>query len=135
MKYNIHIYSYNVNLYCKKLILYSDTLGGEIMPSILNNSQFYNKVRTSDKLVVMDFFATWCGPCKMLAPIFESLSDEMSDKVDFAKIDIDRSLEVVEEYKIVSVPTMIMFKNGKEVQRIVGFVPKEQIKSKIKAHL
>lgn len=105
------------------------------MPNILNNSQFYNKVRTSDKLVVMDFFATWCGPCRMLTPIFESLSNEMSDKVDFAKIDIDRSLEVVDEYKIVSVPTMIIFKNGKEVQRIVGFVPKEQIKSKIKAHL
>jgi len=105
------------------------------MPNILNNSQFYNKVRTSDKLVVMDFFATWCGPCRMLTPIFESLSNEMSDKVDFAKIDIDRSLEVAEEYKIVSVPTMIIFKNGKEVQRIVGFVPKEQIKSKIKAHL
>lgn len=105
------------------------------MSKLVNNSQFYNKIRTSDKLVVMDFFATWCGPCKMLAPIFESLSNEMSDKVDFAKIDIDRSLEVVEEYKIVSVPTMIIFKNGKEVQRIVGFVPKEQIKSKIKAHL
>ncbi|MCC3868351.1 thioredoxin [Terrisporobacter mayombei] len=105
------------------------------MPNILNNSQFYNKVRTSEKLVVMDFFATWCGPCKMLAPIFESLSNEMYDKVDFAKIDIDRSFEVVEEYKIVSVPTMIIFKNGKEVQRIVGFAPKEQIKSKIKAHL
>ncbi|HBI93506.1 MAG TPA: thioredoxin [Terrisporobacter glycolicus] len=135
MKYFIHIYSYNINLYCKKLILYSDTLGGEIMAKLVNNSQFYNKIRTSDKLVVMDFFATWCGPCKMLAPIFESLSNEMSDKVDFAQIDIDRSLEVVEEYKIVSVPTMIIFKNGKEVQRIVGFVPKEQIKSKIKAHL
>ncbi|WP_343342604.1 thioredoxin [Terrisporobacter petrolearius] len=105
------------------------------MTKLVNNSQFYNKIRTSDKIVVMDFFATWCGPCKMLAPIFESLSSEMSDKVDFAKIDIDRSLEVVEEYKIVSVPTMIIFKNGKEVQRIVGFVPKEQIKSKIKAHL
>ncbi|MBN9645940.1 Thioredoxin [Terrisporobacter petrolearius] len=105
------------------------------MAKLVNNSQFYNKIRTSDKLVVMDFFATWCGPCKMLAPIFESLSNEMSDKVDFAQIDIDRSLEVVEEYKIVSVPTMIIFKNGKEVQRIVGFVPKEQIKSKIKAHL
>lgn len=105
------------------------------MTKLVNNSQFYNKIRTSDKLVVMDFFATWCGPCKMLAPIFESLSNEMSDKVDFAKIDIDRSLEVVEEYKIVSVPTIIIFKNGKEVQRIVGFVPKEQIKSKIKAHL
>ena len=71
----------------------------------------------------------------MLTPIFESLSKEMSDKVDFAKIDIDRSLEVAQEYEIVSVPTMIIFKNGKEVQRIVGFVPKEQIKSKIKAHL
>lgn len=105
------------------------------MTKLVNNSQFYNKIRTSDKLVVMDFFATWCGPCKMLAPIFESLSNEMSDKVDFAQVDIDRSLEVVEEYKIVSVPTMIIFKNGKEVQRIVGFVPKEQIKSKIKAHL
>ena len=105
------------------------------MAKLLNNSQFYNKIRTSDKLVVMDFFATWCGPCKMLTPIFESLSKEMSDKVDFAKIDIDRSLEVAQEYEIVSVPTMIIFKNGKEVQRIVGFVPKEQIKSKIKAHL
>ena len=105
------------------------------MAKILNNSQFYNKLRTSDKLVVMDFFATWCGPCKMLAPIFESLSKEMSDKVDFAKIDIDRSLEIAQEYKVVSVPTMIIFKNGKEVQRMVGFTPKEQIKSKIKAHL
>lgn len=105
------------------------------MAKLVNNSQFYNKIRTSDKLVVMDFFATWCGPCKMLTPIFESLSKEMSDKVDFAKVDIDRSLEVAQEYEIVSVPTMIIFKNGKEVQRIVGFVPKEQIKSKIKAHL
>ena len=105
------------------------------MANILNNSQFYNKVRTSDKVVVMDFFATWCGPCKMLTPIFESLSQEMGEEVDFAKVDIDRSLEVAQEYKIVSVPTMIIFKNGKEVQRIVGFVTKEQIKSKIKAHL
>ncbi len=121
--------------FIKKLILYSDTLGGERMAKLVNNSQFYNKIRTSDKLVVIDFFATWCGPCKMLTPIFESLSKEMSDKVDFAKMDIDRSLEVAQEYEIVSVPTIIIFKNGKEVQRIVGFVPKEQIKSKIKAHL
>ena len=105
------------------------------MAKLVNNSQFYNKIRTSDKLVVIDFFATWCGPCKMLTPIFESLSKEMSDKVDFAKIDIDRSFEVAQEYEIVSVPTMIIFKNGKEVQRMVGFIPKEQIKSKIKAHL
>ena len=77
------------------------------MAKILNNSQFYNKLRTSDKLVVMDFFATWCGPCKMLTPIFESLSKEMSDKVDFAKLDIDRSLEIAQQYKIVSVKAHI----------------------------
>ena len=59
----------------------------------------------------------------------------MSDKVYFAKVDIDRSLEITQEYKIVSVSTMIIFKNGKEVERIVGFIPKDQIKSKIKAHL
>lgn len=105
------------------------------MAKVLNNSQFYNKIKNSDKLVVIDFFATWCGPCKMLTTIFESLSNEMSDKVDFGKIDIDRSLEVAQEFNIVSVPTMIIFKNGKMVEKMVGFSPKEQLKSKIQAHL
>lgn len=105
------------------------------MAKVLNNSQFYNKIKNSDKLVVIDFFATWCGPCKMLTPIFESLSNEMSDKVDFGKIDIDRSLEVAQEFNIVSVPTMIIFKNGNMVEKMVGFTPKEQLKSKIQAHL
>ena len=71
----------------------------------------------------------------MLTPIFESLSNEMSDKVDFGKIDIDRSLEVAQEFNIVSVPTMIIFKNGKMVEKMVGFSPKEQLKSKIQAHI
>ena len=104
------------------------------MAKLVNNAQFYNKIRTSDKLVVMDFFATWCGPCKMLAPVFEELSGEM-DGVNFFKVDVDQALDVARRYAITTVPTMIIFKNGKEVQRIVGFVPKEQIKSKIKAHL
>ena len=94
----------------------------------------FNEV-TASEVAVIDFSATWCGPCKMLIPIFQSLSKEMSDKVYFAKVDIDRSLEITQDYKIVSVSTMIIFKNGKEVERIVGFIPKEQIKSKIKAHL
>ena len=98
-----------------------------------NVSDFENLIKEGDVLV--DFFATWCGPCKMLIPIFQSLSKEMSDKVYFAKVDIDRSLEITQEYKIVSISTMIIFKNGKEVERIVGFIPKDQIKSKIKAHL
>ena len=105
------------------------------MAKIINTSQFRGSVEENQGVVVVDFFATWCGPCKMLAPIFESLSKEMNDKVDFAKVDIDRSLEIAQEYKISSVPTMIIFKNGKEVQRMVGFMPKEKLKSKIKAHL
>ena len=71
----------------------------------------------------------------MLIPIFQSLSKEMYDKVSFANVDIDRSLEITQEYKIVSISTMIIFKNGKEIERIVGFIPKDQMKSKIKAHL
>ena len=91
------------------------------------NKQEFDELIKNEKVLV-DFFATWCGPCKMLIPIFQSLSKEMSDKVYFAKVDIDRSLEITQEYKIVSVSTMIIFKNGKEVERIVGFIPKEQIK-------
>ncbi|MEG0855978.1 MAG: thioredoxin [Terrisporobacter sp.] len=105
------------------------------MAKILNDSEFYRGIKDVDKLTVIDFFAVWCGPCKMLTPIFESLSKEMITEVTFGKIDIDRSFEIAEAYEIVSVPTMVMFRNGVEVDRIVGFVPKDQIKSKIKAHL
>lgn len=105
------------------------------MAKVLNNSQFYNKIKNSDKLLVVDFFATWCGPCKMLAPVFESLGQEMDNNVEFAKIDIDRSLELAQDYDVASVPTLIAFKDGKEVERIVGFAPKDLIKSKIQAHL
>ena len=105
------------------------------MAKVLNNSQFYNKIKNSDKLLVVDFFATWCGPCKMLAPVFESLGQEMDNNVEFAKIDIDRSLELAQDYDVASVPTLIAFKDGKEVERIVGFASKDLIKSKIQAHL
>ena len=102
------------------------------MAQMLNNDNFNTSIESG--VCVVDFFATWCGPCKMLAPVFEELSGEM-DEVNFFKVDVDQALDVARRYAITTVPTMIIFKNGKEVQRIVGFVPKEQIKSKIKAHL
>lgn len=105
------------------------------MSMVLNSESFYREIKETNKLIVVDFFAVWCGPCKMLTPVFESLDDEFGAEVSFVKIDIDNNLDIVRKYDIVSVPTMVMIKNGEEVDRIVGFVPRDQIKSKIKTHI
>lgn len=75
--------------------------------------------------VVVDFYATWCGPCKMLGPVFEEVSKE-SD-IEFVKVDIDNHEDLCREYKVMSVPTLILFENGKEVRRNIGFIPKEKL--------
>lgn len=75
--------------------------------------------------VVVDFYATWCGPCKMLGPVFEEVANESSIK--FVKVDIDEHEDLCREYKVMSVPTLILFENGKEVRRNIGFVPKEKL--------
>ncbi|MGL4912544.1 MAG: thioredoxin [Romboutsia sp.] len=102
---------------------------------MLNTNSFNTEVENSNGVVVVDFFATWCGPCKMLGPIFESLSKEFGNKATFVKVDIDQSLDIANKYRISSVPTMIVFKDGKPVDMLVGFMPKEKIASKIKPHL
>ncbi|MGL4914423.1 MAG: thioredoxin [Romboutsia sp.] len=104
------------------------------MIKIVNNDNFIGEVKNSDKVVIVDFFANWCGPCKMLTPILEELSNSM-ENVDFAKVDIDQSLDIAREYNISSVPTMMIFKNGEVVDTIVGFVPKASIESKLRAQL
>lgn len=104
------------------------------MIRVLNNENFKSEIENSDKVVIVDFFATWCGPCKMLTPVFEELSNSMTD-VDFVKVDIDQSLRIAQEYNITSVPTMMIFKNGKPVDAIMGFVPKQNIENKLRMHL
>ncbi len=81
---------------------------------------------TKNKAIV-DFYATWCGPCKMLSPIFEELSNEISN-VDFIKVDVDKHEDLCKEYKVMSIPTLIIFENNKEIKRFVGFIPKEKLK-------
>ncbi|MDB8790051.1 thioredoxin [Romboutsia sp. 1001216sp1] len=103
------------------------------MSKIIDSTNFEQEV--NDGVVVVDFFATWCGPCKMLAPIFEQLSVEMKDDAKFVKVDIDKSLEIARKYMISSVPTMMIFKDGKPVDTMVGFMPKESIKSKVESHI
>ena len=104
------------------------------MAKIVNTGNFRGAVEEDKGVVVVDFFATWCGPCKMLAPVFESVSEELSN-AKFVKVDIDESLELAQKFGISTVPTMMIFKDGKVVDKLVGFMPKESLKAKVEAHL
>lgn len=101
----------------------------------INKDNFEEIIVNGDKPVFADFFATWCGPCKMLSPILEQIEQEMSDKIVVAKIDIDECMDIAQEYGIMSVPTMILFQNGAETARAVGFRQKSQIEDLIVSKL
>jgi thioredoxin 1 len=99
------------------------------MKIVVDSNEFKNEIESG--ITVVDFFATWCGPCKMLSPVLEGLSNEMEGKVKFIKVDIDQSLELANQFQISSVPTMIVFKNGEKANQLVGFLPKEKIQETI----
>lgn len=103
------------------------------MSRIVNSSEYNQEIK--DGVVVVDFFANWCGPCKMLAPIFEELGKEYNGKVKFIKVDVDQSPDLAMRYQVASIPTVIVVKDGEKVAGNVGFIPKEQIKTMVDAHL
>lgn len=105
------------------------------MARIINSNEFIQNVENTKGVVVVDFFATWCGPCKMLAPVFEGVSNEIGDKAKFFKVDVDQSGNIAQRYNISAVPTMIIFKDGRPVESLAGFMPKEIISNKVEAHL
>ena len=86
----------------------------------MNLTQFQNKVSTSDKPIVVDFWANWCMPCKVTKPILESLADEYSDKVEFLPIDADHSRDMLEHFKVIGIPTVLTIRNGEAVGRVTG---------------
>lgn len=88
---------------------------------------FESVVLNSEKPVLVDFWATWCGPCKMIAPVVEEIAQEYEGKIVVAKVDVDEVPNVAAQYNVMSIPTLIVFENGKEVNRLVGFRPKAQI--------
>lgn len=94
----------------------------------INREQFAEKVKTG--ISVVDFWAPWCGPCKMMAPVFEELDKEM-ENINFLKVNVDENQELAQEFGVQGIPTLLVFKDGEETQRIVGFSPKENIKSAI----
>lgn len=94
----------------------------------------FNAIINSKKPVLIDFFATWCGPCKSLAPILEQVKDELEDSVKIIKIDVDKNQLLTSKYQVRGVPTMLLFKDGKEVWRQSGVLQKNEIINIIKSH-
>ncbi|KFX56765.1 thioredoxin [Clostridium botulinum] len=103
------------------------------MSKILKVNEFDDAIK--EGIVIVDFFADWCGPCKMLAPIFEELEEEMKDKVKFFKVNVDESGELASKFSVFSIPTMIIFKDGKDVSTEIGFLPKEKIKMNLEKYI
>lgn len=97
----------------------------------LTKENFQAEVTKSDKPVLVDFWAVWCGPCQMMAPILHELETEMPD-VQIGKVNVDEQMDLARQFRVVSIPTLIIFKNGQEVQRMVGVTSKEELKDALK---
>ena len=93
----------------------------------LTKENFQAEITKSDKPVLVDFWAVWCGPCQMMAPILHELEAEMPD-VQIGKVNVDEQMDLARQFRVVSIPTLIIFKNGQEVQRMVGVTSKEELK-------
>jgi thioredoxin 1 len=104
-------------------------------PLHLTDATFQNDVINSDKPVLVDFTATWCGPCRMIAPIIEELATEYQGKAVMGKLDVDENPETSMNFGIRSVPTLLIFKGGQVVDQIIGAVGKDRIVAKLKPHL
>ncbi len=106
-------------------------------PAVATDNSFGAEVveGSNSTPVLVDFWATWCGPCKMVAPIVEQISDEQDGKLKVMKVDVDENQGVAERFGIMSIPTLVLFKGGNEVKRIVGYRPKEYIMSQIQQYL
>ncbi|MBE7710980.1 MAG: thioredoxin [Cyanobacteria bacterium SIG31] len=101
----------------------------------INTESFNREVLSQDGVVVVDFFANWCGPCRKLAPILEEVEAELASKVRFAKINTDENLEMAKQYQVSGLPTLMVFKNGEAVERLVGLMPKSSIITNVEKHI
>ena len=104
------------------------------MAKIATNTTFQELLQDS-RLVIVDFWATWCGPCRMLSPLLDEVEEEMADKIVVVKVNVDDADEIAAQYRIMSIPTLLFFKAGAIVDKTVGAMPKNILVEKIKANL
>jgi thioredoxin 1 len=105
--------------------------------NVVTDNTFQEQVieASKEKPVLVDFWATWCGPCKMLSPLVEELAGEKSEQLNVAKIDVDENQAVSSQFGIMSIPTLILFKDGRPVKQLVGYMPKARLLSQIEQYL
>lgn len=102
---------------------------------ILTKDNFESEVLNSDIPVLVDFWATWCGPCMMLAPVIEEIAEEFDGKIKVGKVNVDEQNELAMQYRVASIPTLLLFKNGQLVNTSVGFMPKNSIIEKFELNI
>ncbi len=101
----------------------------------LTDGNFHQEVEKSEIPYIVDFWAIWCAPCSMVAPVLEEIAKEQEGKVKIGKINVDNEIKIANEYAIHNIPTIVIFNQGKEVERIVGAVPKDHIEKKLKKYI
>lgn len=106
-----------------------------VHPVAVTDADFDQEIVQHDGLAMVDFWAVWCGPCQIIAPVVEQLAEEYSDKLKVAKLDVDGSQQTAMKYNVRSIPSILFFKGGQHVDTVVGAVPKAYLVEKIEAHL